>query len=419
MRKVKIAIWAGHIVECFDNTLYGFFAVMLAPTFFPPVSEYSQTLASFGAFAAGFIARPMGAFFFGLVGDTKGRQLPIVWSMAFVSIPTIAIGLIPSYESLGIASSALLIVCRILQGVCYGGEFSGVNIYLAESNTTNLGRQTGTLISIGVLGATLATLLGSISYIDGMPTWSWRLLFIFGGLMALATFMMRKNIMETDEFKQAQDSNRILSNPWKEIFAKYKFKMLLSTIIAGLTIIPLYCSTIYANQIFKALGFSFSQSLVLNTISLIVNGTIIFFSGILADRIGFRRHMLLGSSLTALVAFPSFYCIAGAEVSLLQVMLFSLSLVSAGAIINGCTMPYIASFFPTNCRYSAVASSVTIGQALFGGTTPLICSFLQMSMNTRMAAAYWVFAIASLTVMGLVLLTQRVRSRSNQATPVF
>ncbi len=411
--KLNKTIVCGHIVESFDNTLYGFFAVMLAPIFFPPGAADTQLLASYGAFAAGFAARPLGALFFGLIGDTKGRQRPILWSMALVSIPTITIGLIPSYQTLGIISPILLLSCRILQGFCVGGEFSGVNIYNYENgDRSTLGRRTGILISTGVIGAILATSIGAIVSMEVMPAWAWRIPFLFGGCMAITSYLLRRQIRETEEYVALQSNNQVLSNPWHELLANYKLPLVLATIIAGLTLIPLYCSTILGNQIFKELGYSTSQSMSLNTFAMLFDVVVIIACGKLADFLGFHRQMLMGTSLLAFVAFPAFYIISGGHTTTLDIFSFIVILILAGGLIVGCAMPYVAQFFPTNCRYSAMASSVTIGYALFGGTTPLVCSYLQLTLQSRLAPALWLFTIASITTLGVYLFGHQDTKRS-------
>ena len=117
------ALIGGHALECFDNTLYGFFAVLLAPLFFPASSSAGQILASYGAFSAGFVARPLGAIIFGSLGDKIGRKTPLLYSLGLVGIPTIGIGLLPSYETIGVLSPILLIIFRLSQGLFMGGEY--------------------------------------------------------------------------------------------------------------------------------------------------------------------------------------------------------------------------------------------------------------------------------------------------------
>lgn len=403
-KAVSFPLLAGHIVECFDNTLYGFFAVMLAPVFFPAHDAGTQLLASYGAFAAGYLARPFGAIVFGFLGDKKGRKLPLVYAIGLVGIPTLTIGLNPGYSSIGYAAPALLIICRLLQGFFMGGEFTGANLFISESqNQRVLGTQTGILISSGVFGAVAATGLGALFTMELMPSWAWRIPFIFGGITALFVFFLRYKLEETPEFQKVKHRKSILDFPWKILVEKYKLKLVLACLIAGLTIAPLYLTTIYGNKLFREIGYSTSESMLLNLAAMVFNGIIIIYSGRLADIIGFQKQMFFGASTTALIAFPAFFLIAGGEMHILNVYLFISTLVASGCIINGCAMPYIASLFPTNCRYSGVAVSVTTGQALFGGTTPLVASYLTDLWGTNLAPAVWLFTIAVITGLGIWL----------------
>jgi MHS family proline/betaine transporter-like MFS transporter len=313
MEKNKSLSWfitAGHVVECFDNTLYGFFAVVLAPIFFPSSTPGVALLASYGAFAAGFLARPLGAVLFGHIGDKKGRKQPLLLSMMLVGIPTIGIGITPSYESLGIAAPIFLVLCRLAQGVFYGSEFTGVNLYISENfSKGTVGRRTGLLISSGVWGAVLATALGALVSMKSMPSWGWRLPFLFGGASAFCVYLFRKNLLETADFTKAKLSNTLLTFPWKELFHNHKMALVAACLISGLQVIPLYFATIFGNSLFKELGFSTSESMLLNMVAMGWDGFIIIFYGRLADRIGFHRQMLLGTLATAALAFPAFYMI--------------------------------------------------------------------------------------------------------------
>ncbi len=399
MNMRKLTIFGGHIVECFDNTLYGFFAVMLAPIYFPTGSEQANLLGSYGAFAAGFLARPLGAIFFGLFGDKQGRRKPLIWSMACVGFPTMAIGLLPGYDLIGISATVLLVACRLLQGFFMGGEFTGVNLCISENDDSKiLGRQTGILIATGVMGAVLATTMGACFSMKVMPTWAWRIPFIMGGLSALGMYFLRKNLEETHAFMDVQHQNKLVAQPWKILFARHKRDLLLSILVAGLTIMPLYCATIFGNQMFKEIGFTTSQSLLLNTVCLILDAIVIVYFGRLADKLGFQNHMILGAILTAIVPIPAFMLMNQKGISTFHVLAFISLLTVSGGVINGCAMAYIAKLFPTNCRYSAVAVCVTVGHALLGGTTPLMSTFLKNSFHSTLAPGFWVSFISLLTV---------------------
>jgi MHS family proline/betaine transporter-like MFS transporter len=408
--KLPVRLILGHVFECFDNTLYGFYAVLLAPIFFPPTSSSINLLASYGAFAAGFLARPLGAFVFGLLGDKRGRRQPLLWSMLLVGFPTIMIGLIPTYESIGLFAPCILILCRLSQGFFMGGEYTGINLYITENSSQKIGAQTGILISSGVYGAVLATAAGSFFTMQIMPTWAWRIPFILGGLCSLAIYFIRKDIKETSEFEDSKTRNQIIDFPWKHLLLNYKKPILVSILLGGLMALPLYLSTIFGNRLFKEIGYTQSESMLLNTVTLIFDGCLIIFFGRLADKIGFYRQMTLGTLIMILVALPAFYLISATNIGTIQIYLFIAILVCSGCIMNGCTMPYIAGLFPVNCRYSATSLSITVGSALIGGTTPLIASYLTDALGSKMAPALWMMTISSLAFFGILSLGKKASS---------
>jgi MHS family proline/betaine transporter-like MFS transporter len=399
VQRPQFYLIAGHVVECFDNTLYGFFAVMLAPLFFPSHSDNATILASYEAFFAGFIARPLGAFCFGHLGDRKGRKYSLLYSMAFVGLPTATIGLLPTYDTIGFAAPLILILCRLTQGFFMGGEFTGANLYISENFVSGkVGKGTGILIFSGVMGAVLVTLFGAVVTSQFMPSWAWRVPFILGGLSAYIVYYFRRTISETVDFAEL-DTEKLLKSPWKTLLKDHKLSMVVSSLIAGLTIIPLYCATVLGNKLFKELGYSPSECMILNTVAMVVDGFSILYFGYLADKIGFHRQMLLGIFLIGLVSIFAFYPLMEASPPLWAVLWYVLALIGSGSIINGCAMPYIASYFPTYCRFSGVALSVTLGHAIFGGTTPLVGSYLIDAFSSRIAPVYWVVTLSLITLL--------------------
>jgi len=410
-KKLSWILAAGHVVECFDNMLYGFFAVALAPIFFPVSTLGVELLASYGTFAAGFLARPLGAILFGYIGDRMGRRQPLVWSMMLLGLPTLGIGLIPSYESLGVAAPILLVLCRLAQGVFYGGEFTGINLYISENFAKEtLGRKTGILISSGVFGAVLASAMGAFVSMRSMPLWAWRLPFLLGGVAVFCVYLFRRQLPETKDFTHAKLANDLVISPWKEVMQRHKAALLIACLVAGLQTMPLYYGTIFGNRLFKEVGFTASESMLLNMAALAWSGMIIPFYGRLADRIGFYRHMLLGTLATAAFTFPAFYMITGPEVSTFHIYVFIALLITPGCIIVGCLMPYIASFFPTHCRYSGVALGNTVGAAILSGTAPLIASFLTDFTGTKIAPAFWLVFVSLIAAL-LIFLIEKGKLR--------
>lgn len=405
--KIGISVIGGHIVECFDVTLYGFLAVQLAPIFFPSAEKYIQNMATFGAFAAGFLARPLGALFFGYVGDKFGRKKPLLLSMILVSIPTLIIGCLPSYASIGVMAPIILVVCRLAQGFFYGGELTGANLYVMENlEKKALGKHTAALISWGVLGAVLASGLAAIVNLEGMPDWSWRILFLGGGLSAVVVYLLRRQFLETLDFQNSHQysKNSKTEFPWVSLLRSHKRFLFLGFLVFGLTVMPLYLTTVFGNSIFmNVLGYTKSQSMLLNMFTMIFCAGVILVSGWVADRVGFYNLIMFGISSTALVALPAFYILTLPEVNLGSVLLFVGSLNMAGSIVNGCISTYMGRLFPIHCRYSGLAFCITVGGAVLGGTTPTMAQFLQTKFQSLLAPGFLLAGLSLLTLIVLVV----------------
>ncbi len=402
MSKIKYnwAVLAGHFVECFDATIYGFYAVLLAPLFFPQDS-ISPVLLSFCAFSAGFLARPLGAIVLGTLGDKIGRTGPLVASMALVGVPTLVIGLLPSYQEIGLWATIILFSCRLAQGFFYGAEFAGVNVYLYENyhQTNRLGARVGFLVAFGSFGAVFATGLGAFFTMEIMPPWAWRIPFILGGVSAFAVYLWRRNLHETEEFKKAQQKKEILAFPLTALF-RYKGLFLTAVLMMGLNTMPLYIITIFGNQLFKEMGYTTSQSMLLNMSTLTFDSIMIIFLGRLGDLIGFQRQIVLGCVWMIVASFPCFYLITYYP-STLTIFTFIVTISSGSMLVTSCTMPYINGFFPANCRFSGAALSSTLGSALIAGNTPLVANYLVHMTGTKMAPAVLLVTSCLSVILGI------------------
>ena len=307
----------GHILDCFNDTLYGFFAVMLSSTFFDVSNYQASLLGSYGAFAAGFLARPIGAIIMGTIGDQEGRRKPLLLSIGLIGFPTIGISLIPSFEQIGLIAPTLLICFRLCQGFLMGGEFTGVNLYNLESSTkVNLGKQAGAIASYGALGAVLATFLGSLVLSEGVPGWAWRLLFALGGCSSLVIYLFFKEyIKETEDFISFREKNDQKAISWKDTVRSNKRNIITSCFITGLTYIPLYFSTIFGNRLFMEVGYSPSACLLLNMGQMIYIGILVNVFGRLSDKLGFKNQIILGACVLSIVVAACTYKSPGSHSS--------------------------------------------------------------------------------------------------------
>jgi len=368
---------AGHIIEYFDSYLYGYFAFMLAPLFFPSDDPTASLISSFGAFAAGFIMRPLGGIFFGHVGDRFGRKVAFLSSILLISVPTFGIGCLPSYDAIGVTAPILLIVFRLLQGISLGGEYGGASIFIREHVQKNMAGFAGSLLAaIGFVGALAGTFAGATFTMSAMPLWAWRAPFLLGGAFGVLVYFLRRKLIETPAFQEIEKKGAILKVPIFTVF-KDHFKGILSGVGIGMnTTVPYYLTVIYMNPQYKdKFSLTTSQIMMLSTALMVLWVILLPIAGYFSDKIGRIRIMALSAVSTILVAFPLFYIMQETQ---------NLSHFLACQILICLTsMPYVATcssvlpmLFPPAERYSGAAFSYSLGVAIFGGTAPLIVSWL-------------------------------------------
>jgi MHS family proline/betaine transporter-like MFS transporter len=347
--------------------------------------------------------RPLGGIIFGYFGDRYGRKKAFSWAIFLVIIPTLLIGFLPSYSRIGIAAPIILILCRLFQGLCGGGEFSGAGIFVGEHLPPNKAGLSGGLIcATGLLGAALGTLFGALVTMPNMPNWGWRIPFIVGGCLTLISYFIRRNMFETPIFNKLSEDKMILKNPLKDIFTNYKYNIINTIAIGGCGHLLLYMSTIYMNVIYTTqLKISSSNILFINTGILCLWIVLSPFMGILSDRIGIRRFMAGSALISGILAYPLFLYLDN-NLSLVGVINFQIMLTIIGSAFVAPISGLFTSLFPAQSRYSGVAFSITLGQALLGGTTPLISTFLTTITGDFKSPSYFMIFGCILGLLGIV-----------------
>ncbi|MCC8399084.1 MAG: MFS transporter [Rickettsia endosymbiont of Platyusa sonomae] len=375
-RKSMTAALIGHAMERYDVVLYGFFAAILAPNFFP-ADENIALIASSSSFASGYFMRPIGAIFFGTLGDKIGRKQAFLYSILFVIFPTLTISILPTYDKIGIISPIILILCRLMQGFCAGGEFSGAAIYIGEHTSKKYAGFAGSFVcATGFLGVAIGTSIGSFSTASFMPDWGWRIPFFIGGITTMASYFLRRNMDETPDFKKVAKQKQIVRSPLKIVLKDWKNNLLCTIGIGACGHIFLYITTLHLSTIYKEkLQISASNILGINTFLILYWMVLVMVMGYISDKLGIKNLMRYSSLSILFLAYPIF-------VFLHQNLTFTSCIVSQLILITigaGFFVPVTGIFtelFPTQERYSDIAFGITIGQALLGGTTPLIATSL-------------------------------------------
>ena len=397
--KIIIIGLIGNMMEWYDFAVYGYFAMMIGKLFFPMTDPAVSLIASFGAFAAGFLVRPLGGLVFGRIGDLVGRQKAMTLSVIAMAVPTVLMGCLPTYETIGIAAPILLIVLRIIQGLSVGGEYTSSLIFLAENAPKN--RKAFTAVW-GVWGGTAGILLGSgvgllISSIltdDQLVNWGWRIPFAIGGLVALTGWWIRSNMHV--EIPLAQTSS-----PVKDVFTRYRWDVLRVALLNIGSGVAFYTAFVYAVSYIRNIDkLSESIALELNTLAMLVLLAVLPVSAWMSDRYGRKKILLISTILLVFLSIPLFHLIH--SVDEIQILIGEVIFAVVVGMGSGGIVALNVELIPAPVRCTGLAFAYNASMGLFGGTTPLMAAWLINYTGNQIAPAYWVVTTASLSLLTLV-----------------
>ena len=402
-RRTIIAGLAGNVMEWYDFAIYGFFAVTIGAQFFPSDDPSISLISSFGVFAAGFIARPLGALLFGHIGDRLGRRAAVVSSVVLMVVPTLLMALLPTYASIGIFAPLLLILLRLAQGLAVGGEYTTSMVLLVEEAQRRRRGFVGSFAPFGALGGTLLGSLVGASLLAYLPqeqanSWGWRLAFATGLIIGIVVFLIRRQLPPDPEILKSEEERK---SPVREAFKTHGWTIFK---IAGLNIaqgIGFYLCFVYLSTWLKENGIlSSSEALMLNSISLALMMVLNPLAGALSDRIGRKPLLYVGTIGMMIFAWPIFWLMTQSNFIIILAGQCSLA-----AIIScfGGNPAFMVEAFPKHVRCTGLAISYNLAHSIFGGTVPLVATTLVKYTHYNLAPSFYlIFA----SVVSLFMLTQ-------------
>ncbi|NTA61871.1 MHS family MFS transporter [Agrobacterium tumefaciens] len=407
--KVGAATMAGTIIEGFDFLAYGTAAALVFNhLYFPSDNPATATLAAFGAFAAGFFARPLGGMIFGHFGDRAGRKAMLSLSLLLMGIATVLIGLLPTYAQIGIWAPVLLVTLRLAQGISFGGELAGAMLMAVEHAPA---RQKGLFGSLPQMGSPLGLLLstGAFALVTRLPeesfmSWGWRLPFLGSALLVLIGIFIRSQVDETPEF-EASRSKAAKVMPLVEVFRHHR-KALLLTIGGKLAEVTLYFTIVVFSISYAISTLGFSRADVLNAVMLgaALQVVTIPFFGWLGDRVGARRVYVTGGIMLAVMALPLFMLIGSGSLFNFNIAVI-LALALSYASMFGPQSALYSAQFPAEVRYTGMSLGIQIAAALGGGLAPVVATLLIGSFGSISAVGVYIGALALLTTVCAVAMT--------------
>lgn len=374
MKKIVVASTLGNALEFYDFTLYGVFVTKLTPLYFPNENTTLALIAFYSTFAIGFLARPFGGSLFGYIGDKYGRKNALSLSILLMGIPTLMIGLLPGYDVLGISAPIILVLCRILQGLCTGGEYNGAAIYALEHTGKKPGL-VGGFIGFGtVLGALTAMFVGTLILSSNLPEWGWRLAFILGAFISVLGYIIRRNLDETPEFiaaiknkKQELKLRKVLASDYKSIILSISLGILNGSLSYTLfSFMNVYLS--------RYVGFKIESSMKANLVGLATFMIFCPIFGYIYDKVGREKTIGLVPYVILIAIYPIFMLFNMGNMT--AVVLAQFIMGACIALIVGPGFAYLQSLFPVQGRYTGISTSFAFGMGFGGGTTPIFLTYL-------------------------------------------
>lgn len=416
----------GNAMEWFDFGVYSYLAVTIGKVFFPGGSAAAQLLATFGAFAAAFLVRPLGGLFFGPLGDKIGRQKVLAITMIMMSIGTFCIGLIPSYERIGIFAPVLLLVARLVQGFSTGGEYGGAATFIAEYSTDKRRGFMGSFLEFGtlggyLLGAGLVTGMTAVLSEEALLSWGWRVPFFIAAPLGLFGLYVRLKLEETPAFQKHMEEQEALeqSKPrltLLQMLKKYRAQMLKCIGLVLLFNVSNYMITSYMpSYLVGILGLSELSSLLLVLVVMFVMMPLTLFWGHWNDRLGHRPVIWAGAFGLILFAVPCFLLIGTGNMWLVFLGLIVLGLIHT--CFSGSMPATLPALFTTDIRYSALAIGFNLSVSLFGGTTPLMTTWLVETTGNVLMPAYYLMGAGVIGAITVYTLRETARRPLKGSAP--
>ncbi len=423
-RTVITAAAGGNVIEWYDFYIFGSLATILSVKFFDKSNAIAALLSTIALFTAGFLVRPLGAFVFGWMGDRVGRKYTFILTLVGMALGTGAIGLIPTFEQIGLSAAIILFCLRMIQGLCLGGSYGGAITYVAEHVPEDRrGYYTGWLQTSPTLGIVLSliiiiatrTYFGEAAFND----WAWRIPFLCSFLLVFVTLYMRANFEESPVYEEIKAKGKTSKNPWREAFlnpANLKYVVIATIVVLGEGVVwysSQFWALFYLQTVSKVDTLS---SAFIVGIGLVIGTPSLILCGWLSDKIG-RKPVILGGFFLAAVTYYPLYTWLGAvthpgNINYPVAILIIAILVFYVGMVYGPIGAFLAEFFPGRIRYTAVSMPYMIGNGWGGGLVPFITTAVYAETGSLAYALIYPIAVPAVClVLSLFLMPETRKMR--------
>jgi MHS family proline/betaine transporter-like MFS transporter len=405
---VIVAATIGNVLEWFDFLVYGFFAAILAETFFPAADQAVSLLLTFGAFGLSYVARPLGAAVIGTYTDRAGRKAGLTLSIALMMIGTTLMVVTPGYATIGVAAPVIITMARLLQGFSVGGEFGSAVAFLVEHAGDRKGYSaswqwgsTGIVsVIVSLFGVTLTSLLTHQQLVE----WGWRIPYVFGLLLGPVGLYIRSRMAETPEFLDATKPPTV---PIGELLRRHPIPLLLALGISIISNSSYYLLLYIPTYGVKTLHLPAYTGFAATLLGGVVLAVFSVIAGHLSDKIGRPRIMLTMACLFAIAAYPTFWLmVAYPSLATAMFAVGLLNLIKAG--YSGVLPSLLAEQFPVDTRAVGIAFSYGLAVTIFGGFAPFFATWLIAETGDPLSPSFYLMATALLSIIALLAIQRRI-----------
>ncbi|MEU6105976.1 MFS transporter [Streptomyces flaveolus] len=401
-RKVATATAVGNFVEWFDSGAYAIMSATIAGLFFPQYDKTAALLATWAVFAGGFVARPVGAAFFGRYGDRIGRNRMLALSVLCMSGSTLLIGLLPSYATFGIAAPVLLFLLRAVQGFSTGGEYTGASAFIMEYAPEGRRARYASVVPLTVgLASVAGALTGLVitSSLDeaALNSWGWRVPFLLAGPLGLIGLYLRSRIDDTPVFRAMERRDAVQEAPLREAWRLCRRQVLTLFGYSITNAVGYYLMSSYLiAYMSEEVGYTKSQAMLTSVLAMLAYSAACPLMAAASDRYGRKPMLLVACGGFAVATLPAFWLIGtGLPGAIAGAMVLAV-LVS---VIGTANVPAMVEMFPGQLRASGSAIGYTAAYVLFGGTAPFVATGLVSLAGTPLAPGFYLMGLGAVSAL--------------------
>lgn len=414
LKKVVGSSFLGNFIEWFDYASYSYLATVISLVFFPAEDKVVGVMMTFGLFALSYLVRPVGAIFWGNMGDKKGRKWALSISILLMSGATFLIGCLPGYALIGVGAPLLLLLLRMVQSFSAAGEYAGAATFIAEYAPSN---RRGFYCSMVPASTAAGLLVGSLfaSLMFGLwgaesefvTSWGWRIPFLLAGPLGYITHYIRTHLEDSPVYEQMQEELAAKGltgeeKPIRTLFKKHFRPLIISFGVCVLNAVGFYVVLTYMPVYLETiLEYNAAQATVITNIVLVVYIGFIFLSGQVSDKLGRKRMLIIACLGFIVLTIPCFMLMSTMNFAIILAVELIMCLMLC--INDGTLASYLNETFPTDVRYSGFALSFNCANAFFGGSASFICTWLVTQTGNTIAPAFYMIIISVVALVAMIL----------------